>query len=164
MLRRLCPSGALAMKILPLAACLLAFFLFVVNGSATACKPGEQFDVQFSGTEDTLTGEEAGRFGAWVVDVGKKYPNHSFFMLVANQDEKKPDATLGERRYKWARSFLIQMGENPDRIVYGGTSIWRAKEVGPYSSARPSSLTVEFTPGCPNRCCEANEAKKKGHI
>lgn len=91
----------------------------------------------------------------------RKYPNRPFFLLIAYQDEAKPDEALAERKGKWVRDFLIQMGERPDAVVYGGTSIWKAENVGPYSSSRPSTLKVQLTPGCPNDCCGAKDAPSK---
>lgn len=142
----------------------LAILLMTASGNTAACQASEQFNVQFEESSDRLTGNEAGRFGSWVMDMQKKYPNRPFFLLISNQDEKHPNEEIAKSRGAWVKSFLIQMGEDPKAIVYGGTSVWRAKDVGPDSSARPTSLSVEFNPGCPNRCCTGTAPSKNGRI
>ncbi len=85
----------------------------------------------------------------------KNYPNRPFYLLIAYQDEKHPDEELGKRKAQWIKDFLVEMGEKQNSVVYGGTSIWKADNVGEYSNVRPSTLYIEFKPGCPNGCCTA---------
>ncbi len=155
MLRRLCPSSVLAMKILPLAPCLLAFFLFLANGSASACKPGEYFNAQFPEGADRLSGTEAGKLGAWAAKL-KQYPKHDLFVLVGYVDENNPDESLAERRAKWVKDFLIEMGEEGKRVAYGGAETYKRERIGKYSSIKTSTIAIDFLPGCPNGCCTAD--------
>ena len=129
---------------------------FALNNNAIACQPGQHFNVQFEASSDRLTGSEAGRLGAWVTDMQKTYPNRPFYLLIAYQEEAHPDEEMAERRGQWVKDFLVQMGEDRKAVIYGGTTIWKAENVGPYSTTRPTTLGIEFGPGCPNGCCTAD--------
>lgn len=142
---------------------ILAISLTSVNNSI-ACSPAEQFNVQFDEGSAQLNGSEAGRLGAWVTEMRQRFSNRPFYLLIAFQDENKPDEDLAERKGKWVKDFLIKFGEDPDAPIYGGTTIWRAENMGGQNTARPSTLSIELAPGCPNPCCRANEERKKGHI
>ncbi len=145
-------------KIFPTIPHLLAslVLLFSKNGSALACKPSQHFNAQFEVMGDRLSGSEAGRLGAWITDMQRNYPKRPFFLLITYQDEARPDEEIAERRGKWVKDFLIQMGEDPNAIIYGGTTLWKAENVGAYSTAQPTTLGIEFGPGCPNACCDAS--------
>ena len=90
------------------------------------------------------------------MDMQKTYPNRPFFLLIAYQDEAHPDEAMAARRGQWVKDFLIQMGEDRKAVIYGGTTIWKAEYVGPHSTTRPTTLGIEFGPGCPNGCCTAD--------
>ncbi|MDF3887593.1 hypothetical protein ACU4GI_24410 [Cupriavidus basilensis] len=128
----------------------ISALLFGVNNSI-ACNPGEHHYVHFADSSDELSGAEAGKLGSWIVSL-KKYPNHQIFLLVGYVKPAEKSEILAKRRAKWVKDFLVQMGEDSDGVVYGGTTVYSAEKVG-NSGASPSALAIEFVPGCPNPCC-----------
>jgi hypothetical protein len=119
-----------------------------------ACSPGKQFNVRFPAGMDRLSGAEAGSLGAWVSTLQRDYPNHAMLLLVGYIEEEGENKEIVERRAAWVKNFLIDMGEDPADIVWGGTSVYRAENIGSYSSTTPSTIAIEFLPACPHECCK----------
>jgi hypothetical protein len=98
-----------------------------------------------------LEGGEAAKLASWTIEM-KKYPNHQIFVLVGFKEVGQQTEDLAQRRAQWVKSFLMGMGEDGDRIVFGGAEKYHSD---PYSAVTPSTLMIEFGPGCPNGCCDA---------
>lgn len=103
---------------------------------------------------DRLSGAEAGSLGAWVSTLQRDYPNHAMLLLVGYIEKEGDNEDIVKRRAAWVKDFLINMGEDPAGIVWGGTSVYRTENIGSYSSATSSTIAIEFLPACPHECCK----------
>ena len=129
-----------------------AFLSF--SSSAFACKPGgTHFYTHFPEWADRLDGDEAARLALWASDMKKTYPNRQLYVLVGFKDVGQQTEDLAQRRAEWMKRFLVGMGEDSKGIVFGGAEKYHSD---PHSGVTPSTLMIEFIPGCPNGCCTAD--------
>jgi len=117
---------------------------------ATACKPNIHFHAQFYSASDQLKHGEAQRLAIWVNELGQ-YTHHEIFVIVGYTDDVQNEP-LAEKRAKRIKELLVRAGESGEIIHFAGTEKYVA-DYHRHNDVTPSTLIIEFGPGCPNPCC-----------
>ena len=135
--------------------------LLLAIDRAFACKPEQHFNANFSDTADQLSGTEAGNLATWVKSLQNDYSNHDLFVISSYVKSSSQPEDSAARRTKWLKDFLVAAGEDENSIVSAGTQVYKPENFF-YTKITPSTLIIEFVPGCPNPCClGANPVKEK---
>ena len=128
--------------------------LISFHSGAFACSPGENFNAHFDGISKQLSAREAGRLAKWLGYL-RKYKNHQSFMISGYVDRDGLTEDLANSRADWIKGFLIGAGEEGSRVIFVGAEPFRVGN-GEYAGITPSTLIIDFLPGCPNGCCTAD--------